>query len=186
MRQRTLALLAVTTLAIAGCSGERRAADTAATPQARGAERGAHATASPDWAAWDAGLAQARSERRYVMIDVYTDWCGWCQRMDAEVFARADVRDYLAQKFVSIKLDAESDAPLTHQGQALTARELARGFGVSGYPTTIFLDADGEHLANVPGYLPPERFLRLLRFLGDGHQARGVSFQDYEAQAERS
>jgi len=186
MSRRSLFLLCAAAFALAGCGSERRAADSAAAPPAGAAASGAHASAGPGWAAWDAGLAQARAEQRYVVVDVYTDWCGWCKRMDADVYSRADVRDYLAQKFVSIKLDAESEATLHHQGHTLTARELARGFGVDGYPTTIFLDASGEHLANVPGYLPPERFLRLLRYLGDGHQARGLTFEAYEAQVERS
>lgn len=186
MHRRSPILVAIAALVLAGCGSERPTADSATAPQPGSGAVAAHAGDAPAWAAWDAGLAQAQKQRRFVLVDVYTDWCGWCKRMDADVYARADVRGYLADKFVSIKLDAESDVSLTHQGQALTARELARGFGVDGYPTTIFLDADGKHLANVPGYLPPERFMLLLRYLGDGHHARGVTFEDYTAQAERS
>ena len=50
---------------------------------------------------------------------------------------------------------------------------------MSGYPTTIFLRSAGEHPVNVPGYVDKERFLLLLRYIGDGHMDRGVPFQDF-------
>jgi len=44
------------------------------------------------WRAWDPGLAEAQKSKRPVLVDVYTQWCGWCRRMDKDVYARADVR----------------------------------------------------------------------------------------------
>jgi thioredoxin-related protein len=131
------------------------------------------------WRDWDAALAEARSSGRHVLVDVYTDWCGWCRRMDAEVYARPEVREYLARKFVLVKLDAEAGDPARYEGRAFTSRTLAARFNVSGYPTTIFLKADGAHLFNVPGYVPADRFLTVLRFVGEGHQERGESFSEY-------
>lgn len=131
------------------------------------------------WRDWDAGFAEARGSGRMVLVDVYTDWCGWCRRMDRDVYSRADVRDYLARTFVPIRLNAESDAPARYQGRATTARGLATRFRVTGYPTTIFLRANGEHLANVPGYVPADRFLLLLKFVGDGHADRGERFDEF-------
>ena len=104
--------------------------------------------------------------------------------MDRDVYAREDVRRYLAERFVAIKLDAESSASVSYDGRRLTAKSLASQFRVSGYPTTIFLRADGTHLANVPGYVPADRFLLLLRFVGDGHAERGESFADFERKAQ--
>lgn len=131
------------------------------------------------WRKWNAGLQSASSSGRPVLVDVYTDWCGWCKRMDKDVYARADVRDYLNAKFVTIKLNAESAEAATFEGRNYTARTLSSRLEVSGYPTTVFLRANGEKLVNVPGYLPPDRFLKLLRYIGDGHMDRGVSWDDY-------
>ena len=141
---------------------------------------GAHAV---EWKKWNAGLAAAASSRRPVVVDVYTDWCRWCRQMDREVYGRADVSEYLAAKFVTVKLDAESPEPVTYRGRSLTARSLASSFDVSGYPTTIFLTADGEHLVNVPGYVEAGRFLQLLRYVGDGHMDRGVKWDEYVKRA---
>lgn len=137
------------------------------------------ALAAPGWRGWDAGLAEAGRTGRPVLVDVYTDWCGWCKRMDRDVYARSDVQQYLASKFVVVRLNAESNESARYEGKAYTARTLAARFGVSGYPTTIFLNGRGDHLGNVPGYFPPSRFLLLLRFIGDGHAERGEKFEDF-------
>ncbi len=137
------------------------------------------ALAGPAWRSWDTGLREAGSSGRPVLVDVYTDWCGWCKRMDRDVYARADVQDYLARKFVTVKLNAESGDAAHYQGRTYTSRTLAARFGVTGYPTTLFLGAKGAHLGNVPGYSAPQDFLLLLRFIGDGHADRGERLEDF-------
>ena len=131
------------------------------------------------WRDWNSGLKEASSTKRPILVDVYTDWCGWYKRMDRDVYARADVRDYLARHFVTIKLNPEADLSANYEGKAYTGRSLAWRFRVTGYPTTIFLHAQGDHIANAPGYVPADRFLLLLRYVGDGHLDRGVSFDDF-------
>lgn len=136
-----------------------------------------------EWKGWNAGLSAAASSRRPVLVDVYTDWCRWCKQMDRDVYARADVSQYLERHFVTVKLNAEGGEMVAHQGRNLSARALASSFGVSGYPTTIFLTSSGEHLVNVPGYVEPGRFLLLLRYIGDGHMERGEKWDDYVKKA---
>jgi thioredoxin-related protein len=131
------------------------------------------------WLTWDAGLREAADSGRPILVDVYTDWCGWCKRMDRDVYARADVREALTRRFVPVKLDAESRHVASYQSQKLSERAIAAKFKVSGYPTTVFLSADGEHLVNVPGYVPADRFVVLLRYIGDGHFERGVPFDEF-------
>ena len=133
------------------------------------------------WVAWDTGLQQARQRQKPVLVDVYTQWCGWCRRMDRDVYTRDEVRDYLSQKFVTVKLDAEEPEAARYDGKAFTSRTLAAYFRVTSYPTTLFLKPDGEHLVSVPGYVEPEKFLLLLRYIGDGHLERGVTWEDYIA-----
>jgi thioredoxin-related protein len=139
----------------------------------------ATALAAPAWRSWDAGLREAATSGRPVLVDVYTDWCGWCKRMDRDVYARPDVQDYLARKFVTVKLDAESGEVARYGGRTYTSRTLAARFGVTGYPATLFLSSKGAELGNVPGYLGPQDFLLLLRFIGEGHAGRGEKLEDF-------
>ena len=133
----------------------------------------------PRWQGWDSGLRDAKQSGRPVLVDVYTEWCGWCKRMDRDVYADPQVRDYLSRHYVTVKLDAEAGDAARYEGKQLTSRSLAARFRVSGYPTTIFLRPDGEHLVKVPGYVPADRFLTLLRYIGDGHYERGESFEEF-------
>jgi thioredoxin-related protein len=142
----------------------------------------ARAAEAPTWKDWNSGLKDAASASKPVIVDVYTDWCTWCKRMDKDVYSRADVRDYLSQHFVTVRLNAEYTTPARYQGKQYTSRTLAERFRVNGYPTTIFLRADGNHIANVPGYVPADRFMLLLRYIGDGHMERGVSYDDFVKQ----
>ena len=136
-----------------------------------------------NWQSWDPGLRVAVKTQRPVLVDVYTDWCGWCRRMDRDVYAQSDVRDYLARRFVTVKLNAEANDEASYEGKQYTSRTLAGRFRVSGYPTTIFLRPNGEHLVNVPGYVPADRFLLLLRYIGEGAMDRGQSFDDFTKNA---
>ena len=131
------------------------------------------------WRGWNEGLAAASGGSKPVIVDVYTDWCGWCKRMDRDVYARSDVSEYLNQHFVMVRLNAESAERVNYAGRSLTARALSGSFEVTGYPTTIFLKPDGTHLVNVPGYIPAENFLKLVRYIGDGHMDKGESWEAY-------
>lgn len=134
-----------------------------------------------EWRTWDDGIKKARASKRPVLVDVYTDWCGWCKRMDADVYARKDVSEYLASHFVSVRLNAESFDTVHWADRPMTAKALAGSFKVTGYPTTIFLNAKAEHLANVPGYVAADRMLLLLHYIGDGFAERNVKWEDFVA-----
>jgi thioredoxin-related protein len=136
------------------------------------------------WRGWNEGLAAALGGSKPVIVDVYTDWCGWCKRMDRDVYARSDVSEYLNQHFVMVRLNAESAERVNYGGRSLTARALSGSFEVTGYPTTIFLKPDGTHLVNVPGYIPADKFLKLVRFIGDGHMDKGESWEAYSRSSE--
>ena len=131
------------------------------------------------WLTWNQGISEASITKRPVLVDVYTDWCGWCKRMDRDVYARTEIGRYLNEHFVMVRLNAESAERVTYGGQTMAARALAGGFQVTGYPTTIFLRADGTHLVNVPGYLPAEKFMKLVRYIGDGHMDKGETWEEY-------
>jgi thiol:disulfide interchange protein len=87
--------------------------------------------------AWQKDLASATAEARrtgkVMMIDVYTDWCGWCKKLDTDTYADAGVTKG-AERFVALKLNPETSS---------SAGQFAAKYGVSGYPTILFVDGDG-------------------------------------------
>ena len=131
------------------------------------------------WRVWSDGLAAAAGAGKPVMVDVYTDWCGWCKRMDRDTYTRTEVGDYVNRHFVMIRLNAESNERLTYAGHEYSGRTLAGNFQVTGYPTLILLRPNGDFMVTIPGYMPPEKFLKLAHFIGDGAMDRGVKWEQY-------
>ena len=127
--------------------------------------------------AFEDALKKAASENKRVVIDVYTDWCGWCKKMDAEAYSNDEVKKLLEDNFVLVKLNAEGKDKLTYNGKKYTEEELSYYFEVFSFPTTIFLEPDGKLISfkydnypmkNIPGYVKTDEFKKLLIFFRDG------------------
>lgn len=99
----------------------------------------------------DDALRRATAENKLVMVFFYTDWCGWCRRMDESTFADSKVQEALG-RLVVVRLNAEKN------GRAEAAR-----FRVNSYPNIAFLDASGAQVARLPGFMPAPAFLEELR-----------------------
>lgn len=132
------------------------------------------------WLKYDEGLKLAAEANKPVMVDFYTNWCGFCKKMDRETFTDEDVKGYLGEKFVIVKVNAESNDMLATSEGTISERQLARSFGVRGYPTYSFLKPNGERINDVPGYKPPDAFLALLKYFGDGHY-QSETWKEYVA-----
>ncbi|HOP07853.1 MAG TPA: thioredoxin domain-containing protein [candidate division Zixibacteria bacterium] len=107
-----------------------------------------------------ASLAEAQADMdpadKYVVIDFYTDWCTWCKRLDTLVFVDSTVKDFFANDMMLVRLNAEEDTVT------------AQTFHVSGYPTLVMVDKDGNEVDRLVGYLDPEPFLQTWRDYAQG------------------
>lgn len=135
----------------------------------------------PQWKSFDEGLKQAKLTGKKVLVDVYTDWCSWCKKMDANTYADKKVSEYLNKNFVIIKLNAEGDGTITYSGEKISPAQFAQGMGVSGYPATLFLKSDGQPITLLPGYSEADMFIHVLTFIGENHYEK-KKFQDYLAE----
>ena len=99
-------------------------------------------------------METAKAEDKIVVVDVYTDWCGWCKKMDRTIYADPVVVA-LSRQQIFVKVDAEDRG----QGQSF-----AQQMRVKGYPTTIFLDSRGNVLNVARGYIAtPRAFEQLVQ-----------------------
>ena len=98
-------------------------------------------------------LAEAKASGKPIILDFYADWCSPCRHLDKITFHDRSVIE-AAKDFVMIRVD------FTHRGDS-TKESLARGYGVSGVPTVIFLKPGGEERADlrVNDILEPDQFL---------------------------
>jgi thioredoxin-related protein len=114
---------------------------------------------------------------RKFFIDVYTDWCGWCKRMDANTFQAEDVAAYLNAYFYPVKLNAEGKTPITIKGQTYNfkpeyrSHELAVKIlnGQMSYPTIAYMDESMNVIAVVPGYRTPEDLRPILVYIAQDY-----------------
>ncbi len=142
---------------------------------------GARAQA-PEWRSFQEAVAAAQKSGKAILVDVYAPWCGWCRKMQTEVYTLPELREYLHEHFEIARLNLEeySDT-VTFKGYTLTSAELAMGLGASSTPTTVFLEPDGAYITRLPGFHEGDVFMRVLRFIGTGAYRR-LTYEEYLAQ----
>ena len=93
---------------------------------------------------WNAAFEKAKSENKLVFADAYTHWCGYCHKLDKEVYTDEKVINYFNDAFINLKFDAES----------AFGTQLAKHYQVEGYPTLLFLTWSKEVLELIGGFVP--------------------------------
>jgi len=86
------------------------------------------------------------AEKRLPLLLNFTgsDWCGWCKRMDTNVFEKAPWVEYAAENVMLVTLDFPRNKSLVPEKYVERNQALRKQFGVRGYPTYVILDSDGE------------------------------------------
>ena len=130
----------------------------------------------------------AKADPKPMIVDTYTDWCGWCKRLDSDTFSNPVIADILNSKFYPVKFDAEGKQPVTFQGRTFIndgksgpSHQLAIALlqGQMSYPNLVFFNENTQLLTNVPGYLPPKEMEVLLSFFAT-KAYDNQKFQDFQ------
>lgn len=127
------------------------------------------------WLSFEQAVELQKKEPRKILIDVYTDWCGWCKKMDKYTYTDQSVINNLNTKYYLVKFNAEQKEDIQFKDKTFKfkteykAHELAVSLlnGQMSYPSTVFLDEDMNMLTNVPGYLTPKEINPILVYFGD-------------------
>jgi thioredoxin-related protein len=100
----------------------------------------------------DKALAKAREEGRMVLADFTgSDWCGFCIKLDKEVFATEEFAEYAKKNLVLLKVDFPRRKELPAEQQAAN-NELRDQYKIRGYPTLVFLSKEGKEIDRQVGY----------------------------------
>lgn len=146
-RAVTCVLVAV---ALAACSASENRDRAAATP----ANPAVEASAKLVWLDDLAAAKKQAAEKKLPILANFSgsDWCGWCIRLDREVFSQPEFAAYASSNLVLLVLDFPRRSA---QPPALAEqnRKLAETYGVRGFPTVLLLDAGGKVISQT-GYQP--------------------------------
>jgi tetratricopeptide (TPR) repeat protein len=110
-------------------------------------------TAQPTEIKWErdynTAIKRAQAEKKLIVADMFTDWCVLCKKMDAETYADPQLIKNIANKYVWLKLNTETEED---------GKRLQQEFAILTYPTTLVLDSQGEEVDRVGQFLNAEAF----------------------------
>ncbi len=100
---------------------------------------------------YDKALAQAKAEKKLVVLDFTgSDWCGWCIKLDKEVFSKKEFKDYAKNNLVLVEVDFPQGKKLSKKTKEQNDK-LQAEYGVKGYPTIVVLNPEGKKVGEL-GY----------------------------------
>jgi len=115
---------------------------------------------------YDEAKTKAKSDNKFLLLDFTgSDWCGWCKRLNAEVFSKPQFQDYAAKNLVLVELDFPRAKPQTEEVKKQNM-QLASQYQIEGFPTIVVLNADGRKIGEL-GYMEggPEAFIAAIEKL---------------------
>ncbi len=130
---------------------------------------------SIQWKSMQEAIDMNPKEGKLIFVDAYTDWCGWCKRMDQTTFLDSAVISVLNEHFIPVKFNAEGSEVITHNGKSYENPNPGRTRSTHtftyfllgqrfGYPSFAFLDVNNNVIGVLPGYQKPEQLLNVLKY----------------------
>ncbi len=142
-----------------------------------------------NWLSFEEALKMNQTNPKPILVDLYTDWCGWCKKMDATTYKNEVIVKYINDNFYAVKMDGEGKEDIAFKGKTFKFvqqgrtkyHELAAAIlkGKMSYPSTAFFNAEQQLIQTVPGYLTTERFEKILAYFS-GEAYKSTPWSDFE------
>lgn len=151
--------------------------------------RAVESAAGVNWLTWEEADKRSGSEKRKFMVDLYTDWCGWCKKMDAATYEKGYISEFINDNYYPVKFNAEMKEDVVFKGKTYSfvssgqrgyhalAAEITKGR--LGYPTVVFLDENMEVIQAISGFRGPDEFERILQYFAQDYHKK-MSWEKFQ------
>ncbi len=121
---------------------------------------------APDWVTLEEAMSktEAGQSDKLILIDIYEVGCRFCRQMEREVYPSESIRTVLDRNFIPVKVNGNSDNTLVYDGETMTKKQFANKMGLTAFPFTVIMDAEGNVLKTRRGFMG---VVELSRFLND-------------------
>ena len=124
------------------------------------------------WMTMQEAVDANKTVPKKIFFDVYTDWCGWCKRMDATTFQHAQIVEYMNKNFYAVKFNAESNEEITINGKKYTKKNRTHEFAIEmlqgklSYPSFAIYDESQSNIGVVQGFKAAQDLEIILNYFG--------------------
>lgn len=143
-----------------------------------------------EWMTFEEATKASQKEPRKLLIDLYTDWCGWCKKMDRDAYANPVIAEYINKTYYPVKFNAEQTEDVKFKGRTFKFvpsgrkgyHELAAALanGKMSYPTTVFLDEKLNPIQPIPGYMTAKSIEPILYYFGEDAYKNKVPWKQFQ------
>ena len=122
------------------------------------------------WMSWEEVQAAQKKKPKKVFVDVYTNWCGWCKKMDVDAYENPVIAKYLSENYYCIKFNAETHDDIMFKGQKYSSDGRYNTLATflmqnrMSFPTIIYLDEELNLINIIPGYMNATSIEPILSF----------------------
>jgi thioredoxin-related protein len=142
------------------------------------------------WVNFDEAVALNNKHPKKILIDIYTPWCGWCKKMDADTYTDPAIINYINKYFYAVRLDAETADTFHFNGHKFyNPKPHTRGYtnelasslmdGKLAYPTTVYMDEKFNRLTYLQSYASVNDLKPILKYFAE-NKYKNMSFDDFK------
>ncbi len=142
------------------------------------------------WMSWEQAMEKMEQKPRKMLVNVYTEWCNWCKRMDETTLQQSQIVNYINANYYPVKFDAERKKEITYQNKTYKyVKSGRRGYhelaadilrGRLSFPSIAFLDEDRNVIQSVSGYKTPRQFELIITYFAKDHY-KNTPWSTYQA-----
>ncbi len=129
-----------------------------------------------NWLDFETAVEKQKELPKPIFIDMYTDWCGWCKKLDSETFANKEIANYINTYFYPVKFDAETQDTIKYKGKDYvnnqTGRRATHDLALelldnrASYPSMVYIDVNGQ-VSKTAGFMDAKKIEPILIFFAE-------------------